>query len=192
MGFQVTDPADSADPADVARVLDALTGAEPRCGTTRVIAIDGPSGAGKTTLAAGVGDALAAPVVHMDGLYPGWDGLAEAVGLLTAQVLEPLARGERAAYRVWDWHRSRWNGTQEVPESTLLVIEGCASSVGSAGEYAAVRVWVEAPREERMRRGLARDGAAYRPHWERWAAQETQLFARDGTRAKADVVVMTG
>lgn len=189
MWFQLTDP---ADPADVARVLDALATAEPRCGSTRIVAIDGLSGAGKTTLARGVSEALAAPVVHMDGLYPGWDGLAEAVGLLTASVLEPLSRDERAAYRIWDWRRDRWNGTQDVPNTELLVIEGCASSVGTAGEYAAVRVWVEAPREERMRRGLARDGEAYRPHWERWAAQEAELFARDGTREKAHVIITTG
>lgn len=189
MWFQLTDP---ADPDDMTKVLDALGQGTPRCGTTMIIAIDGLSGSGKTTLAKGVSDALAAPVIHMDRLYPGWDGLAESVGLLTSQVLEPLSRGERAAYRVWDWHRSEWDGIEVVPESELLVIEGCGSSVGAAGEYAAVRVWMEAPRDERMRRGIARDGEAYRPHWERWAAQEDELFARDGTRDKSHVVINTG
>ena len=42
-----------------------------------------------------------------------------------------------------------------------------------------------------MRRGLARDGELYRPHWERWAAQEEALFAADRTRDRADVVVST-
>src|SRR4051794_5464727 len=89
--------------AVVSRVLEA----EPRCGEVVVVAIDGPSGAGKTTLARGVELALAdagpVAVVHLDHLYPGWDGLAQAPALLTTQVLEPLAQGQRAAYRLWSW-----------------------------------------------------------------------------------------
>ena len=112
----------SSDP--VAEVVALLGRRPPRAPGTQVIAVDGPSGAGKTTLAARLSDALhGAPVVHMDDLYPGWDGLADAV---------------------------------------------------------------------RMARGIARDGEAYRPHWERWARQEREHFAVDGTRDRADVVVWTG
>ncbi|WP_299445466.1 AAA family ATPase [uncultured Phycicoccus sp.] len=189
MWFQVTDP---ADPADVDAVLTQLSAAAPRCGAVRVVAVDGPSGSGKTTLAKALVEALSCPVVHMDELFPGWDGLAEAVPLLVDQVLLPLSRGERARYRVWDWDADTWGGTREVEPGPLLVVEGCASSAGPAGDLAAVRVWVEAPPSERMRRGLARDGETYRPHWERWAAQEAALFTADGTRARADVVVTTG
>ena len=183
---------DPPDPAHVAQVVEALEAAPARCGAVRVVAVDGPSGSGKTTLARGVAAALDAPVVHMDRIYPGWDGLAASVGLLVEQVLEPLARGEAAAYRLWDWETGTWDGTRSVAPADVVVVEGCGSSVGPAGDCAAVRVWVEAPREERRRRGLARDGEAYRPHWERWAAQEERLYALDGTRAKADLVVTTG
>ncbi len=189
MWFQITDP---ADPQDVTAVVAAARGATPRCGARVVVAIDGPSGSGKTTLAKGVVDALGCPAVHMDEIFPGWDGLADAVPLVTSQVLEPIARGERAAYRLWDWDHDRWDGTRRVPDHPFLVVEGCASSVLPAGQYAAVRVWVEAPRPDRMRRGIARDGETFRPHWERWAAQEEALFAEDGTRARADIVIDTG
>jgi hypothetical protein len=50
---------------------------------------------------------------------------------------------------------------------------------------------VEADREVRFARGIARDGEAYRPHWERWARQEGSLFAADGTRDRADIVLDT-
>ncbi|NHI18295.1 (d)CMP kinase [Phycicoccus endophyticus] len=188
MWFQVTDP---AAPEHVAAVLTALRGAVARCGSTRVVAVDGPSGSGKTTLALGLRDELGCPVVHMDELYPGWDGLARAVPLLVEQVLAPLSRGEEGHYRLWDWEADAWDGTRPVRPGPLLLVEGCGSSVGPAGGYAAVRVWVEAPRAERMRRGVARDGEAFRPHWERWARQEEALFGRDGTREAADVVVST-
>jgi hypothetical protein len=130
-------------------------------------------------------------VVHMDDLFPGWDGLAEGVPLVTTQVLEPLARGEAAAYRRWSWVRDRWVGTTTVPRTELLVLEGVGSSARPAGDYASVRVWVEAARDVRFERGIARDGEAYRPNWERWAGQEDALFAADGTRARADVLLET-
>lgn len=183
--------AGSADPAHVAAVLELARRAAPRCGDTVVVAIDGLSGAGKTTLARQVGAALGAQVVHLDHIYPGWDGLAASVGILTTLVLDPLAHGRPAAYRRWDWERSRWAESHPVAKAAFLVVEGAGASVLPAGEYAAVRVFLEADRALRLRRGIERDGDAYRPHWERWAAQERRLFARDGTRQRADLVIDT-
>jgi uridine kinase len=180
---------------DVAAVVALATAARPACGEVVVVAIDGPSGGGKTTLAHGVEVALApggpVAVLHMDHLYPGWDGLAQAPGLLTRQVLEPLSRGEAATYRTWSWVRGAWAGTRVVPPCRFLVVEGCGASVGPARAYAAVTVFVDADTALRRRRGLARDGETYRPHWQRWADQESVLFAADATRERADLAVDT-
>ncbi len=188
MWFQITDP---AAPQDVAAVVDAARGAAPRCSDTVVVAVDGPSGSGKTTLAAGIAEILGCPVVHMDEIFPGWDGLAEAVGLVTSQVLEPVAQGRAAAYRVWDWAQDRWGAVVTVPPSRFLILEGCGSCVLPAGGYAAVRVWVEAPLEVRRWRGIERDGEPYRVNWERWATQERALYAADRTRERADLIIDT-
>jgi len=184
-------------PEHVDAVIALALAAGPRCGDTVVVAVDGPSGSGKTTLALGVRDALAertggeVGLVHMDEIYPGWDGLAAAPGLLAEQVLAPLSQGEAAAHRLWSWVRDTWVGIRVVPPVPLLVVEGCGSSVGAARPYVAVAVFVEADRDLRRARGLARDGAAYEPHWDRWAAQEAELFAGDRTRRCADLVVDT-
>lgn len=178
------------DEAAVTRIVEAVETAPAR-GAVTVIAIDGPSGSGKTTLAEAVAHDLGCPIVHMDELYPGWDGLAEAVDLVTDQVLEPLSRGGRAAYRVWDWARGEWGPTAAVPTTDLLVLEGCGSSVGRAGEYAALRVWVDADEQVRHQRGIERDGEIFAPHWERWAAQELKLFGPDRTAERADLTVRT-
>ena len=61
-----------------------------------VIAIDGRSGAGKTSLAARLRLALGAPVVALEDLYGGWDGLERGVDLLVSDVLEPLSAGRAA------------------------------------------------------------------------------------------------
>lgn len=165
--------------------------APPVCGDTRVVAVDGPSGSGKTQFGAQLAERLGAPVLHLDDLYPGWDGLAEAVTVLTTLVLEPLAHGERAAYRRWDWMRSRWGREVLVPPTALLVVEGVGASVRPAGDRASVRLWLDAPEPVRYARAMARDGETYRPHWDRWARQEQALFSADGTAARADLHIDT-
>lgn len=184
-------PAPNPDALALADAVALLGRRPPRCGRVRIVAVDGPSGSGKTTFAAALADALGAPTLHMDDLFPGWDGLAAAPGLLTTQVLEPLARGEHAAYRRWDWLTSGWGERVTLAWTDLLVIEGCGCSVGPAAPYAAVRIWVEADPHVRIARGIARDGEAFRPHWERWARQEVEVFDADGTRARADLVLDT-
>ncbi|ANS78556.1 hypothetical protein SGUI_1160 [Serinicoccus hydrothermalis] len=196
LGFGVVD---DREVARLRELVDRARGGEGRTApasgdAVTVVAVDGPSGSGKTVLARALARDLGAPLLHMDDLYPGWDGLAQASGLLAEQVLEPLSRGERAAYRRWDWHADGWAPEPvpvEVEPGGVLVVEGCGSSVGPAAEHAAVRVWVEAEDGLRMRRGIARDGETFRPHWERWAAQEQQVFDADRPRERADLVIDT-
>lgn len=162
-----------------------------------MIAIDGPSGAGKTTFADAVADELGLrtgtrpQVVHMDDIFPGWDGLSEAVGLVTESVLTPLSRGEDGRFRRWDWltgSRAEW---LDVPRADWLVLEGVGCGSRPCRPHLAALAWIEADRDVRMTRGIERDGESFRPHWERWALQEQELFAAEGTRDNADVVLHT-
>ena len=157
-----------------------------RAGTTRVLAIDGRGGSGKTMLADRLASLLDASVVHMDDLFPGWDGLAAAAPILHRWVLEPLARGETARYRRYDWSRDAYGGWVGVPPSDTLVVEGCACGSRIAAPYLSLLLWIEAPRTVRFDRGMRRDGETFRPHWERWARQEDAVFAAEGTRERAD------
>lgn len=165
-----------ADPAHVSAVVEAVRGAATPPGGTVVVAVDGRSGSGKTLLGTAVAAALGCPVVHLDDVYPGWDGLAEGVALVTADLLEPVSRGRPGSYRRWDWMRSRPGRVVPVPRTPVLVLEGCGALVQPAAAHATVRVWVEAPEDERKRRALARDGETYAPHWDRWAAQEDLAY----------------
>ena len=69
------------------------------------------------------------------------------------------------------------------------MLEGVGSGASRFAELVTVLVWVEAPHDLRMQRGLARDGDAFAPHWEQWAVDEAELFARERTRERADLVV---
>ncbi|UER55771.1 hypothetical protein HJG43_06415 [Kineosporiaceae bacterium SCSIO 59966] len=182
--------------ADVAALAARVRRSPPRAGRTRVVAVDGPSGSGKSTLADALAGALGGaagpvPVVRMDDLYPGWDGLADAVPLLVEGVLEPLSRGEPGCYRRFDWAAGRYAEAHDVPAGDVLVVEGVGSGARACAPYLSLLVWVEAPRAVRFARGMARDGDAFRPHWQQWAEQETAHFAAEGTRDRADVHLPT-
>ena len=75
---------------------------EPACGAHRVIAIDGPSGAGKTDLAACWRGSADTSVLHLEDLYPGWWGL-DATPPVVADMLAALAAGGDASTSGWDW-----------------------------------------------------------------------------------------
>jgi uridine kinase len=159
-----------------------------------VVAIDGPSGSGKSTLAQQLFAAVSAvrasvAVVAMDDLYPGWDGLAEGPPNLLRWVLEPLTAGRPVRYRRYDWVAGRFAEWQQVPPVQVLIIEGVGSGGATAAPMLDLLIWIEAPRAVRFERGIARDGEAYRPNWERWAAQEARLFEQDRTRQRADIVL---
>ncbi len=171
------------------RVLDLARSRPPTLGDGRLLCVDGPAGSGKTTLA----DALlrrepASVVVHMDDLFEGWDGLPTVDAQLVT-LLEPLAEGRPGTYRRWDWHASRWAEQVAVEPAPLLVLEGVGSGSLVAEPFTTVLVWVEAPHELRMRRGIERDGEAFAPYWEQWAAAEAEHFARHRTRERAHLVL---
>ncbi|WP_265446832.1 hypothetical protein [Flexivirga meconopsidis] len=176
-------------PEDVRRVADLAHAAG---GTPAIITIDGRSGSGKTTFAAALAAELGdATVVHLDDLYPGWDGLAATPKIVAAWLMTPLRAGRAASYRRFDWATGDYADEVTVPTATFVIIEGAGSSVEPAGGHADVRVWLEAARSTRKARGLARDGDAYAPYWQRWADQEDAVFGADGTRERAEVVIAT-
>lgn len=175
-------------------VLELALTRAPTLGSTRLICLDGPAGAGKTTLAAALVAELdrrgagQAGLVHMDDLFEGWAGL-RTVGTQLDSLLLPLARDEPGTYRRYDWHAGRFAETITVEPAPVLLVEGVGSGAERFTHLVTVLAWVEAPSGLRRERGLARDGDAFAPHWEQWARDEEELFAREQTRARADVVV---
>lgn len=168
-------------------VLELARSRPATLGEGRLVCVDGPAGAGKTTLAAQIAArAPAAAVVHMDDLYPGWDGLPEVAGQLTG-LLRPLAEGRPGRYRRYDWHAGRFAEEVTVPPVPLLVVEGVGSGSRVVADLVTVLAWVDAPYDLRMRRGIERDGEAFAPHWAAWADAEREHFARDGTRERVDL-----
>lgn len=141
---------------------------------TRIILIDGRSGSGKTTFAADLARRLGADVLHMDELYPGWDGLATGAST-AAEIVRCLATGKAATWRVWDWHRSGWGAECSRQPGGTLIVEGCGSLTFDSARYCSERYWLAADQALRRIRALTRDQDI--SWWDRWQGQEDRFYA---------------
>ena len=100
--------------------------------TPLLIAVDGRSGAGKTTLAVELAALLrehhSVSMFHLEDIYPGWDGLRAGIDRYVRQVLTPLASGEPASWRAWDWENGRDGGLRHTPPADIVLVEGVGAA----------------------------------------------------------------
>lgn len=148
-----------------------------------IVLIDGRSGSGKTELAKLLAEKSPEfQLVRLDDLYPGWDGLAAASAGVPA-----IIRDRR--WRPWDWAADRPGVWHELDDERPLIIEGVGAISRASRPLADVAIWVELDDATRKLRALARDGDTYAPHWDRWAAQESDFIAREDPQSLASVIV---
>ncbi len=163
---------------------------------TPIILIDGRAASGKSSLAADLKNALfkeleqAPRLIHMDDLYPGWEGLQLGSFYLNQQILQPLSNGKTAHWQLWDWQKAErgrvdepGNGWREFAGGTPLIVEGCGALSRVSSELAHLRVWIEAPKELRHARWIERDGEKFNDYWHIWAAQEDEFYQQEKSKS---------
>jgi uridine kinase len=96
---------------------------------------------------------------------------------------------EAARYQRYDWLRRELAEWVEVKPADYVILEGVASSRAQFQDALAVSIWVETPRDERLRRGLARDGEAMRDYWLQWMRDEDRYFEAERPDLRADMIV---
>jgi uridine kinase len=165
----------------------------PRFGTTRLVAVDGPSGSGKSWFADRLAKTLDAPVIHTDELLDGWDDQFTFWDRLEELVLTPLRAGRTATYQRFLWHRGEFGGVpRKVEPAPVVLLEGVSSARRVIRAELSLAVFVCAPPDLRLRRTLARDGdhsVAFRAYLDRWRMREDEHFAADATAEHADLLV---
>jgi uridine kinase len=175
---------------ELRRLVDEVRAAQaPGAMTTSIVAVDGLAGAGKSTFARRLAAALGgAPIVPTDD-FASWDEPLDWWPRFVEQVLEPLARNEPARYVTSSWGPGHEQREVEVRPASFLLVEGVGSTRRAFRPFLAYTVWVEAPRELRLGRGLERDGEDARPLWEAFSAAEDEYAATERPREAADAVV---
>jgi hypothetical protein len=158
---------------------------------TPVVLIDGRAGSGKSTFAMLLQDQVfqetkqSPKVIHMDDLYPGWEGLAQGSLYLVEHILKPLKLSGKAQWQRWDWANDKrggpdpGNGWREFDGENMLIVEGCGSVTGQSAELADLAIWIEADSQTRRQRFEARDRGTFSNFWNSWSAQEDEFFQEE-------------
>ena len=161
-----------------------------------IIAIDGPAGAGKTTLAHDIKLALAQKYsiaeIHMDDLYDGWDNA------LTPHLTEVLtyltnAHKRRAAISLsqYNWQESKFNPAIDIDRTELLILEGVGSGQMAIRDSLTALIWIDVESSQGLARVLQRDGIEIEKQMRKWLTTQEQHFLVEGTQKAADFVLTT-
>jgi hypothetical protein len=167
---------------------------EPADGRPVVIAVDGRSASGKTTLTARLQGAVpGSAVVHTDDIA--WShsrfGWAD---LLVDGVLRPVHRGAAVSFRPPAWVARGREGSIEVPAGCpLLLVEGVGCGRREVASLIDALVWVQSDEQQARERDLGRvgtpGGAATVQFMHDWMAEEIPFVAADRAWERADLIV---
>lgn len=169
-----------------------------------IIGVSGPVGAGKSTLAARLAEALGGVVIATDDYLPDYHTLAERerddpqhadLAALAAH-LEDLRAGRAAEIPQWCFQTHRRNGSRSVGPAACVLCEGIHALHETVRARLDIAVFVEAPATDRWSRWerLERSGARgwgvekARGYFERVAEPTFARYAAS-YRALADVIV---
>ena len=174
-------------------------------GVCLLVAIDGPGGAGKSTLAQLLKEHLktlgwtVAVVKHDDFYLPSnqrENQQTKAIGgdfdweRLRDQVLTPIRERRSAHYRRYDWETDVLAEWHTISASHVVLVEGVYTMRRELADLYDLKIWVECPRAIRLARGVVRDGEAARATWEQdWMPQEDDYVKTHLPHERADFFI---
>ena len=144
---------------DVAEQVAASAARRAPVNGIRIVGVGGRSRAGKTVLASQLSILMAAPIIEIDD-FVWWDCFSGWWARFDEQVLSPLLAGQDATVqaRDWtDWYGSTLGGWKTQRWSPTVILEGVTCTGRDTIGRIAYAIWVEAPTEMRLARGMARD-----------------------------------
>ena len=167
------------------------------------VAIDGGTGAGKSTLAKEIRNRLGGvailrtdhffrplneyPVASLppeelyEHYFP-WERMRD-------EALIPIRRGETARHQRYDWSADRLLDWITVEPEEIVLVEGVYSSRPELREMLDVAIFIDAPRDERRRRVLARAPNSSSDWMTPWMAAEDWYFDHIRPRDTADLIL---
>ena len=156
-----------------------------------LLAIDGPAGAGKTTLAAKLATEYSAHstvrTIHMDELYNGWnDALGQSLTDALQAIIAAYASGVEHTIKIFNWHLMEFDREEVIDPTEFLILEGVGAAQKVVREAGAITYWLDIDNETGLQRVLARDGAHIEKEMRQWQIQQSIHFAMDQTRENCE------
>ncbi|MDE6724086.1 MAG: (d)CMP kinase [Ruminiclostridium sp.] len=163
-----------------------------------LIAIDGRCAAGKSTLAAMVGQRLNCSVFHTDDFFlqpyqRTEERLSEPGGNMdrerfAEEILKPLSKGKNVLYRPFDCHTMGFSDPVEVTVWQTAVIEGSYSCHPELWDFYDMHIFLNVSAEEQLRRIENRNGANLEMFRNKWIPLEERYFREFGIMEKCGLV----
>ena len=153
-----------------------------------VIAIDGPAGSGKTTLASEIAANISgSEIIHMDDLYRGW--LLTLGPNLTRElqsICEQIEKSDEIVFQKYDWVNDSLLTPTTIAIPRLLILEGVGSAQKGIDDFLNLKVWIEVPIEIGLERVLRRDGDEISEAMETFLLDQEAHFTVDETKERSD------
>lgn len=178
-------------------LIDRIKETSPKVGRTRIIAIDGHGGSGKSSLAEILARQFDAEIIHTDD-FAGWDNPENWWPLVFERVFEPIKNGATTL----NYPRSKWWETHKPepvvnqPVTKVMILEGVSSLRKEFRSYISLGIFVDTPSEVCLQRGFERDKGQdgksddeIKQMWQDWYKKEEVYMTRDNPKAIADLVL---
>ena len=170
---------------DYANLLSEIASIKPG----EVIAIDGPAGSGKTTLANKLkSDISAIEIIHLDDLYQGWqDAFSQRLtNSVIDQILNPISQKLDFKYEIYDWKNNTFHKSHIVPANQVYVLDGVTSGQSQFRPYLSKIIWLNISDDIGLTRVLNRDGEEILSPMREFQEAQKLHFARELTENAAD------
>jgi uridine kinase len=192
-------------PDEMVRAACSLIQRRSTEGKRLFVAIDGGAGAGKSMLARGIHDHLKSvsilrtddffrplnehsitrmPAEKLYELYFPWQRMRD-------EALIPLRRGETAKYQRYDWSTDRLLDWVSVAPAEIVLVEGVYSGRPELRPMLDAVIFVEARRDERLRRVLARDHNPSAGWLTPWMTAEDWYLNQIRPQDAADLILLS-
>ena len=193
-------------------VIDTIQQRLANLGRPIVVAIDGGSGAGKSSLAVMIQTVLEAALIPIDDFFSAhipdqqWDAFSPLERLehvfdwarLRRQVIKPLLRGEIARWQAFDFIAGpRSDGTypmqdefKQLEPANVILIEGANSASPALADLVDLAILVDVPPEVRHARLAAREDRDFLTRWHAlWDPVEDLYFNQVRPKETFDIVL---
>lgn len=165
-----------------------------------LVAIEGGSASGKSTLGASLAAALEATLVHMDDFFlpmpmrtperfaqPGGNVHHERV---LEEVLQPLRAGKPLEYGVFDCSVMAVNETRREEPRDVVIVEGAYALHPSLRDFYDLKVFIRVDETTQKQRILARNGEKMLQRFlKEWIPLEKRYFEACAVEACCDIIL---
>lgn len=151
-----------------------------------VVAIDGPCGSGKSSLAALLEQLFPSRVLHMDDYYlplqqrsPGWEQIPCGnmnLERFLQEALLPAAKREAIVCRPYSCQQGRLLEPRMLPKTPLTIVEGSYSHHPVLASHYALKIFLHCHRQEQLARLTRRESTRLDAYLQRWIPLEEAYY----------------